>query len=240
MYRAEQPALGREAVIKVLHARHRASETCVQRFLREARLASRLDHPYAAHIYAFGAEPDGVLWIAMELVRGTPLDRCSCEPQGPLPLERFVPLLERICEVVHTAHEQGIVHRDLKPANVMVLSRAGRLLPKLLDFGIAKRIRSRRRRPGRRRCEAPVPADATSDDRATRRADRPARIGAVPSTRSPRRPRGLTERGVVIGSPALHGARAVARRAAVDARTDIYALGVLAFEALTGRLPFDG
>ena len=137
VFRAEQPALGREAVIKVLHQKFAGSETVVQRFLREARLASRLDHPYAAHTYAFGAETDGTLWIAMELVRGTPLDR-MLEAQGPIPLDRFVPLLERICEVVHSAHEQGIVHRDLKPANVMVLARSGRLLPKLLDLGIAK------------------------------------------------------------------------------------------------------
>src|SRR5262249_49168351 len=99
--------------------------------------ASSLDHPYAAHIYAFGAEPDGLLWIAMELVRGSTLDKLL-RLQGPLPLVRFVPLFDRICEVVHTAHEQGIIHRDLKPSNVMVLSRAGRLLPKLLDFGVAK------------------------------------------------------------------------------------------------------
>src|SRR5690349_18655617 len=137
VFRAEQPALGREAVIKVLQTRHRGSDTATQRFLREAQLASKLDHPYAAHTYAFGAESDGVLWIAMELVRGTPLDKLL-EAQGPIPLEQFVPLLDRIGEVVHTAHEQGIVHRDLKPANVMVLRRAGRYLPKLLDFGIAK------------------------------------------------------------------------------------------------------
>src|SRR6516164_2938720 len=137
VFRAEQPLLAREAVIKVLNSRGRISENAIQRFLREARLASSLDHPYAAHIYAFGAEPDGLLWIAMELVRGATLDKLL-RLQGPLPLVRFVPLFDRICEVVHTAHEQGIVHRDLKPANVMVLSRAGRLLPKLLDFGIAK------------------------------------------------------------------------------------------------------
>ena len=137
VFRAEQPALQRQAVVKVLHTHLLASESVVHRFLREAQLASRLDHPYAAHIYAFGAEPDGVLWIAMELVRGTPLDRLLTM-QGPIPLERFVPLLERICEVVQSAHDQGIVHRDLKPGNVMVLARAGRLLPKLLDLGIAK------------------------------------------------------------------------------------------------------
>src|SRR5688572_28020418 len=137
VYRADQPALQRQAVIKVLRRKHRASEEITRRFMREAQLASRLDHPYAAHVYALGAEPDGQLWIAMELVRGVPLDQLL-KTQGPLALERFAPLLERICEVVFTAHEQGIVHRDLKPGNVMVISRAGRLLPKLLDFGIAK------------------------------------------------------------------------------------------------------
>src|SRR5579862_4809592 len=84
VYRAEQPALAREAVIKVMQTRLRASEELIQRFLREAKLASRLDHPYAAHIYAFGAEPDGLLWIAMELVRGTPLDRLL-QARGPIP-----------------------------------------------------------------------------------------------------------------------------------------------------------
>src|SRR5690606_13993541 len=137
VYRARQPLLDREAVVKVLQPQHLASENITQRFLREARLASRLDHPFAAHIYAFGAEPDGHLWIAMELVRGTPLDELL-RLQGPVPLPRLVPLLERLCEVIQTAHDQGIIHRDIKPANVMVLSRAGRLLPKLIDFVIAK------------------------------------------------------------------------------------------------------
>src|SRR5262249_58649289 len=102
-------------------SQHRTSRDRAERFLREARLASRLDHPYAAHIYAFGVEPDGLRWLAMEAVHGTPLSELIA--QGPLPIERFVPLLERICEVVHTAHEHGIVHRDLKPSNVMVIAR---------------------------------------------------------------------------------------------------------------------
>jgi len=141
VYRATQRTLGREAVVKVLHTRHGAGDAVVQRFLREAQLASRLDHPFAAHIYAFGAEPDGLLWIAMELVRGTTLRRVlEAQPGGRLPLARLIPLLDGLCEVVHTAHEQGIVHRDLKPDNIMVLSRAGRLLPKLLDLGIAKLV----------------------------------------------------------------------------------------------------
>lgn len=71
VYRAEQLDLQRSAVIKVMRSHMRASEPYQQRFLREAWLASRLDHPYAAHIYGFGAEPDGLLWIAMEYVRST-------------------------------------------------------------------------------------------------------------------------------------------------------------------------
>jgi len=73
IYGAEQRLLGREAVVKLLHVRDLEAPERVDRFLREAQLASRLDHPYAAHIYAFGAEPDGLLWIAMERVRGTSL-----------------------------------------------------------------------------------------------------------------------------------------------------------------------
>ena len=137
VYRAQQAALSREAVIKVLHVGRRVDEGMLRRFTAEAQIASRLDHPYAAHVYGFGAEEDGLLWIAMELVRGAPLD-VELTLHGPIKLERFVPFFERVCEVVHTAHEQNIVHRDLKPANIMVLARAGRLLPKLLDFGIAK------------------------------------------------------------------------------------------------------
>src|SRR5262249_46724097 len=99
IYRAQQRLLDREVVIKVIQSRHRANEQVLQRFLQEVRLASRLDHPYAAHLYAFGAEPDGLLWIAMERVQGTPLDKLLAI-QGPLSVERFLPLLERICEVV--------------------------------------------------------------------------------------------------------------------------------------------
>ncbi|HUS64117.1 MAG TPA: protein kinase [Kofleriaceae bacterium] len=291
VFRAEQPALGREAVIKVLHQKFAGSETVVQRFLREARLASRLDHPYAAHTYAFGVEPDGVLWIAMELVRGTPLDR-MLEVQGPLPLDRFVPLLERICEVVHSAHEQGIVHRDLKPANVMVLSRAGRLLPKLLDLGIAKmadgagelattttpettaapliagsdsfeldatmnitgdRAPQEARPPSMPEEELAKtqlpPADQrkpsagmTTQAKAASSQERPkprlvaSGVGTHPGHSDAR----LTQHGATMGSPIYMAPEQWNDAAAVDGRTDLYALGVLCFEALTGKPPYTG
>ena len=75
VWKAHDRLLDRSVAIKVLHERHRDRSETIERFLQEARLASRLDHPYAAHIYGFGAEADGLLWIAMEYVRGTPLDR---------------------------------------------------------------------------------------------------------------------------------------------------------------------
>jgi WD40 repeat protein len=218
VYRAIQPALDREAVIKVLHARLKQSQPVNERFLREARLASKLDHPYAAHIYAFGAEPDGQLWIAMELVRGTPLDHVL-ELQGSLPLERLVPLLDRLCEVVHTAHEQGIVHRDLKPANVMVLSRAGRLLPKLLDLGIAKAL-------------VDGAEDKISGDEPT--------LSGDADTIASGRISGLTQRGALMGSPPYMAPEQWVDAGQADARSDLYALGILAYECLTGKPPYRG
>ena len=120
VYRGEQPQLEREVVIKVLHERRTDSDSR-ERFLREAKLASQLDHPYATHVYAFGAEDDGrLLWIAMERVRGVPLD-AWLDKHGPMPPEQFGPFFEGLCEVIHAAHKQGIVHRDLKPSNIMVV-----------------------------------------------------------------------------------------------------------------------
>src|SRR5262249_22197610 len=113
------------------------SEVALKRFLIEARLASALDHPYAAHVYAFGHESDGITWIAMELVDGIPLDD-YLKQTGPMPVARAIAFVVRLAQGIHRAHELRIVHRDIKPSNVMVIQRSGRMLPKLLDFGIAR------------------------------------------------------------------------------------------------------
>ncbi|HWN67833.1 MAG TPA: serine/threonine-protein kinase, partial [Haliangium sp.] len=232
VYRARQQTLGREVVLKVLHlGRDEDEEERVRRFLREAKLASQLDHPYAAHVYAFGAESDGMLWIAMEMVRGTPLSELL-EVQGPLSLHRFVPLFEKICEVVHTAHQQGIVHRDLKPANVMVISRAGTLLPKLLDLGIAKLVEDLERPP---RAQARGTQPQGGEPYEPEDSHGAPRLLPMPETNSgPAR----TRHGPVVGSPPYMAPEQWVDAAQASARTDQYALGVLAYEALTGRRPF--
>ena len=209
VYRAEQVQLGRSAVIKVLRREVASAPNKVERFLREAKLASRLDHPYAAHVYAFGAEPDGVLWIAMEHVKGVTLDELITR-RGPMPASLFAPLFGRLCEVVHTAHELGIVHRDIKGSNVMVIERAGQLLPKLLDFGIAKGDGDGASPGLRGRTDALTPdVDA-----------------------------GLTGHGSTLGSPHYMSPEQWSSPGDVDARADIYALGVLAYRCVCGELPF--
>ncbi|HEY1553556.1 MAG TPA: protein kinase [Kofleriaceae bacterium] len=215
-YRAEQVTLRRDAVVKTIAAEAVSDESKV-RFLREARLASQLDHPYAAHVYAFGAESDGLLWIAMELVRGTPLDRYLAD-QGAMPLARFLPFFDRLCEVVYSAHEQGIVHRDIKPANVMVVRRAGRLLPKLLDFGIARGATLERDAPAESTKPAHAIVDAPLDDSG----------------------RSVTIRGHLVGSPSYMAPEQWVDAARATAQTDLYALAITAYELLAGRRPFDG
>ena len=211
VYRAWQGGLGREAVVKVARNPD-AREDTAERFLQEARLASQLDHPYAAHIYSFGHDPTaGRLWIAMEYIRGVELG-AHLRDHHPLPLEELVDLFERICEVVHTAHEMGIVHRDLKPANIMLVERAGRRMPKLLDFGVAK-------------LQPAMPPRAPHDS------DEPTAAGL------PGEPQQIS---AIVGTPAYMSPEQWRNSDAVDARSDIYALGVILFEAFTGKRPFNG
>ncbi|MEW6733363.1 MAG: protein kinase [Acidobacteriota bacterium] len=237
VYRAEQSILSREAVIKVLHQKHWENRQIIDRFMREAKLASRLEHPYTAHIYDFGAEADGLMWIAMEYVRGTPLDKLL-KAQGPLPLERFVPLLDKLCQVIHTAHESGIIHRDIKPANVMVVSRAGRLLPKLLDFGIAKGLGA-----NATSVLAPAPAFnlpglASGDTMEVAAKEIPSDTAGMLNSVSPLANISENQATQVLGSPAYMAPEQWDSNTIVDARMDIYAIGALTYEALTGRPPF--
>lgn len=230
VYRCEQPGLDREAVIKIPRQELRDGAVAIERFKREAKLASRLDHPYAAHVYAFGTEEeDGLRWIAMELVHGVTLSQWLRD-RGPMSLEQFVPFFERVAQVVQAAHERGIVHRDLKPSNIMVIERAGELLPKLLDFGIAKLLGDAAVRKSPPSSAASMPQDPGATAQLRRR---PA--NAAPAGDAIR----LTRSSATVGSPQYMAPEQWTDPMAVGPRSDLYALGVIAYEALTGRRPFD-
>jgi WD40 repeat protein/serine/threonine protein kinase len=244
VYRCEQPLLGREAVIKVLHRRLCHQDVLLQRFLREAQLASRLDHPYAAHVYGFGVEEaDGLLWIAMEFVHGITLKHWLRD-RGPMSLAQFVPFFEYVAEVVQTAHERGIVHRDLKPSNVMVIERAGRLLPKLLDLGVAKLldgellpestpdiIKKMRAAVGEKVPPEVLKAFRGGDTNTNTNTDASTLLGEGQAR--------LTPDHATIGTPGYMAPEQWSREFTVGPSADLYALAVVAFEALTGRRPFD-
>ena len=238
VYRCEQPLLGREAVVKVLHPRLRRNDAVLQRFMREAQLASRLDHPYAAHVYAFGVErDDGLLWIAMEMVQGTALSRWL-QDHGPLPLDRFVPFFEHLAEVVHAAHERGIVHRDLKPSNVMVVERGGRLLPKLLDFAVAKLLDGARPLSTRTATQRPhIGAESLGNPaEATQRAPREA-VTLTANTLPDSHARRWIHIESMVGSPPYMSPEQWRNAFEVGPASDLYSPAVVAYEALTGRCP---
>jgi predicted ATPase len=132
VYRARDPRLGREIAIKVLSSELSLHPERRERFEREARSASALNHPSIVTIHEFG-QVDSTFYIAMELVEGDTL-RALLEG-GPLPLRRVIQIAAQVADGLAKAHEAGITHRDLKPENVMV-SRDG--FAKILDFGLAK------------------------------------------------------------------------------------------------------
>jgi hypothetical protein len=132
VYRARDARLSREVAIKVLPAELAADSARLQRFEKEARSASALNHPNIVTIYDIGSEA-GVSYIAMERVDGPTLRELLAV--GPLPMRRLFQIAPQIAEGLSKAHEAGIVHRDLKPENVMVTKDG---LVKILDFGLAK------------------------------------------------------------------------------------------------------
>ena len=152
-------------------------------------------------------------------------------------LGQFVPLFERIAEVVQDAHEHGIVHRDLKPSNVMVIERAGQLLPKLLDFGVAK-LRDGATLPEGMPDLNYLLLPVTEDS-----GDSPVNVVRRPGASTITQPEpgdrdGLTQCNHTVGSPAYMSPELWNNAVTVGPASDLYALAVVAYEALTGRWPF--
>jgi hypothetical protein len=138
VYRATQHGLGREVAIKVVTPRLGVDSLVVKRFLREAKLASKLSHPNAVAVLDFGQTNDGLIYLVMELVKGHTLDDVI-RAEGRLSAARVVRIGSQICDALEGAHALQIIHRDLKPANIMVMT-AGRDIVKVLDFGLAKSL----------------------------------------------------------------------------------------------------
>jgi eukaryotic-like serine/threonine-protein kinase len=216
VYRAKQIALDKIVALKVLSADLRGDPEFVMRFHTEARAASRLDHPNSTRVLDFGQEPDGLLYIAMELLEGRTLDSLL-RSEFPLAAARVAAIMSQTLSAVGAAHALKILHRDLKPENIVILQ--GRDdedrrvdVVKVCDFGIAK-----------------VEQDPT-ETRAS--IFPPAEPHAKPVTMR------ATSVGVIVGTPQYMSPEQ-ARGESLDVRSDLYTLGVVLYEMLTGRAPFD-
>jgi len=139
VYRAFQRGVERDVAVKILHRELSANQQLVQRFHREAKVASRLQHPNVVHVHLAGQLPDGAMYIVMEYLDGLSLQSALSGADGAFELPRALHLILQLCDAVGEAHAQGIVHRDLKPENVMLVRRGGDPdFVKVLDFGIAR------------------------------------------------------------------------------------------------------
>lgn len=137
VYRATQLAVNRSVAIKVLSPFYATRPRSVRRFVKEARAASRLNHPNIVTLYDFGQAAEGYLYIVMELLHGESLT--DLLRHGPVSLRRAVMILEQVCAALTEAHSKGVVHCDLKPDNVFIVRRHDQEdAVKVLDFGIAK------------------------------------------------------------------------------------------------------
>ena len=139
VYRAHQRGIDRDVAVKILHRELSGNLPLVQRFHREAKIASKLQHPHVVDVYLAGQLADGALYIVMEFLDGMSLAAALSASSDVFTIERAIPIALQICDAVGEGHARGIVHRDLKPENVMLVRRADTSdWVKVLDFGIAK------------------------------------------------------------------------------------------------------
>ncbi len=193
VYVGQQVSMNRQVAIKVLRAAMASSEEYVNRFFREANIASTIKHPNFAHIYDFGQEQTlGILYLAMEYLEGIDLgDRLV---DGYMPIDQVLEIGIQVCSALTAAHECNIVHRDLKPENIfLVNSPVGEVQVKVLDFGIAKEL------------------------------------GATTS---------MTRTGQIFGTPEYMSPEQCQNVSEIDGRSDLYSLGCVLYELLTGKSPF--
>ncbi|HET6982639.1 MAG TPA: protein kinase [Myxococcaceae bacterium] len=210
VYRARDTRLGREVAVKVVSETLGADDAFVERFEREARLVGSVNHPNVVALHDVGVH-DGKPYFVTELLQGETL-RVRLE-KGGVPLPTALAWETQMAEGLAAAHERGIVHRDLKPENVLV-TRDGHV--KLLDFGIAKVIAAAQ--------EIQPPDDAGPHDL----------LDETVASASNK-----TATGLVIGTPGYMSPEQL-RGEPVDARTDLFSLGAMLYELVSGRRAFPG
>jgi tetratricopeptide (TPR) repeat protein len=214
VYRARDLELDREVAVKVLRGRYRAGFAAAARFLDEARITARLQHPGIPAVYRVGELPDARPFLAMKLIKGRTLDELL-RADGP-GAARWLGAFESVCHAVGYAHARGVIHRDLKPHNVMV-GAFGEV--QVMDWGLAKVLGD---------TAAPVSA--------------PAEAIAQSEVYLPRDSDGtLTQAGSVLGTPAfMPPEQAAGEVEKIDRRADVFGLGAILCALLTGMPPYDG
>jgi eukaryotic-like serine/threonine-protein kinase len=216
VYRASHIYIRKPAAVKVLH-RHLFSEPGAKaRFLGEAQAASLVEHPNIVGVTDFGEAPDGTVYLVMAEAHGMGLD-LILEKEGTLPLFRTIGIMGQVAHALATVHAHGIVHRDIKPENIMLAPRGGRR-------EIARQMKN--------------------GDETVTQIEREGRFdlvtildfGAARMLQSDYHASG--EQARAFGTPA-YMAPETAQHGQADASSDIYSVGVLFYEMLTGQLPFD-
>ncbi|HKD02514.1 MAG TPA: protein kinase [Terriglobales bacterium] len=212
VYRARDTRLDRTVAIKVLPQHVSSDADLKQRFEREARTISCLQHPHICTLHDIGHQ-DGVDFLVMEYLEGETL--AARLTRGPLPTDQVLQTGIEIADALDKAHRQGIVHRDLKPANIM-LTKSG---AKLMDFGLAKAVN---------------PFGAKGTDSTLTPSTPTMNMSVLTSPAGP-----LTQQGMVVGT-FQYMAPEVLQGQPADARSDIFSFGCVLYEMITGRRAFDG
>ncbi len=228
---AEHLTLGMEVAVKFISSeRWKTDPTSLARFEQEAKAAASIKSPHVVQMLDHGVMGDGTPYIVMELLEGESLAERLAR-QGVLGLVETAEILSQSAKALSVAHDGGLVHRDVKPGNIFLLAPFNEIFVKVLDFGIAKQLYSAE--------SAALAATAAHSELATDQfMDLHARQAAQPPANQP--PAALTATGAIVGTPHYMSPEQLLSSRNTDFRTDIWALGVVAYQAITGRLPFDG